>query len=107
MWCTSLDSAEKVKNHTAVEAILGDALVMAPVREHWSWKDMDVVWMEEDAQDLYIPRSITSQDTLKDYAQYVMDFITSLSRQHGWLQCLTPRNHSWWSPEIARTISNY
>ena len=48
----------------------------------------------EQLQDLYIPRSIISQDALEDYAQYVMDFTTSLSRQHGWLQCLTPRNHS-------------
>ena len=56
---------------------------------------MDVAWVEEDAQDLYIPRSITSQDTLEDYALYVMNFTTSLSRQHDQLQRLTPRNHFW------------
>ena len=63
--------------------------------------------VEEDARDLYVPRYITSQDSLEDYAQYVMDFTTSLSRQHGRLQRLTPRSHSWWSPEVARAISDY
>ena len=68
---------------------------------------MDVARVEEDTQDLYVPRSIISQDALENYAQYVMDFITSLSRQHGWLQHLTPRSHSWWSSEVARAISDY
>ena len=84
-----------MEDHTAVETILGDALIMVSVKECWSWKDMDVAWVEKDAWDLYVPRSIISQDSLEEYVQYVMDFITSLSRQYGRLQCLTPRNHSW------------
>ena len=43
---------------------------------------MNVIQMEEDAWDLYVLRSIISQDSLEKYAQYVMDFITSLSEQH-------------------------
>ena len=70
-------------------------------------KNMDVAQMKEDAQGLCIPGYIISQDFLEDYAQYVMDFTTFLSRQHGWLQRFIPRSHSWWSPEIARAISNY
>ena len=54
---------------------------------------MDVTQVKKDAQDLYVLRYIISQDFLEDYVQYVMDFITSLSRQHGRLQCLTPRSH--------------
>ena len=68
---------------------------------------MDVTQVVEDAQDLYVPSSITSQDSLENYAQYVMDFTTSLSRQHGRLQRLTPRSHSWWSLEVARAILDY
>ena len=79
MQCTPLDPAEEVKDHTAVETILGDALITAPARECWSWKNMDVAQMMEDAQDLYVPSSITSQDFLEDYAQYVMDFTTFLA----------------------------
>ena len=63
--------------------------------------------VEEDARGLCVPGFITSRDSLEDYAQYVMDFATSLSRQHGRLQRLTPRSHSWWSPEVARAISSY
>ena len=68
---------------------------------------MDVTWIEKDAWDLYVPRSIISQDSLEEYAQYVMDFITSLSRQHDWLLHLIHRSHSWWFPEVARAISDY
>ena len=95
MQCASLDPAEEMKDHTAVETILGGILIVALARECWFWKDMDVAQVVKDAQNLYVPSSITSQNSLEDYAQYVMDFITSLSRQHGWLQCLTPRSHFW------------
>lgn len=105
--CTPLDPMEEVEDHTAVETILEGALVKAPIKERWSWKDMDRVQVEEDAWGLYIPRHIISQDSLEGYAQYVMDFTTSLSRHHGKLQRLTPRSHSWWSPEVARAISDY
>ena len=83
-----------MKDHTAVETILGGALIMIPVKECWSWKDMDVARVEEDAWDLYVLRSIISQDSLEEYAQYIMDFTTSLSGQHGRLLRLTPRSHS-------------
>ena len=106
--CTPIDPAEEVEDHTAVETILRDALgIEAPVRERWSWMDMDMAQVEKDAQVLSVPRCITSRNSLEDYAQYVMDFTTSLSRQHGSLQRLSPRSHSWWSPEVARAISGY
>ena len=106
MRCIPLDPAE-VEDHTAVETILGGDLDVALVRECWFWKDMDMGQVEEDAWGLCVPGFIISWDSLKDYMQYVMDFTTSLSRQHGQLQHLTPRSHSWWSPEIARAISSY
>lgn len=97
-----------MEDHTAVETVLGDALGMeAPVREHWSWLDMDMAQVEKDAQVLSVPRCITSWNSLEEYAQYVIDFTTSLSRQHGCLQHLSPRSHSWWSPEVARAILDY
>ena len=39
---TPLDLAEEMKDHAAVETILGDILIMASVREHWFWKNMNV-----------------------------------------------------------------
>ena len=57
--------------------------------------------------EIFVFLDISPPDFLKNYAQYVMDFTASLSRQHGWLLCLIPRSHSWWSPEIARAISSY
>ena len=96
-----------MEDHTAVETILGGAWVEAPAKECWSWKDMNGVQVEEDTRGLFIPRQILSQDSLEGYAQYVMDFTISLSRHHGRLRCLTPRSHSWWSPEVARAISDY
>ena len=106
--CTPIDPAEEVEDHSAVETIIGNALgVEAPGRERWSWKDICMAHVEEDAQDLYVPRYITSRDSLEDYARYVMDFTTFLSRQHGRLQRLSPRSHSWWSPEVARAVSDY
>ena len=106
--CTPIDTAEEVEDHSAIETIIGNTLnVKAPVREHWSWRDMDIGQVKEDAQSLYVPRYITSQDSLEDYAQYVLDFTTSLSRQHGRLQRLSPKSRSWWSPEVAKAISDY
>lgn len=99
---------EEVEDHSAMETILGDTLFKAPVKEHWSRKGMDKAQVEEDARDLfYISKHITSQDSLERYAQYIMDFTTSLSKHHGKKQHLTPRCHSWWSPEVARSISSY
>ena len=72
-----------MEDHTAVETIMRDDLDVAPVREHWFWKDMGMAQMEKDAWSLCVPRFIISRDSLEDYAQYVMDFATSLSRQHG------------------------
>ena len=54
---------------------------------------MDVAQVEKNARDLYVLRYIIFQDFLENYAQYVMDFTTSLSRQHGHQQRLTPRSH--------------
>lgn len=54
-------------NHSTVEIIAGDVLTIALVRKCWSWKDVDIVYMEEDARDLYVPRYITSQESLEDY----------------------------------------
>ena len=106
--CTPIDPAEGVKDHSAVETIIGNGLdIEALIRERWSWKDMDMAQVKEDARDLYIPGYIISRDFLEDYAQYVMDFTTSLSRQHGRLQRLSPRSHSWLFPEVARAISDY
>ena len=83
MRCTPIDPAEEMKDHSAVETIIGGAMATALVRECWSWKDTDMTQVEEDTQDLYVPRYIIFRDSLEDYAQYVMDFTTSLSRQHG------------------------
>ena len=105
--CASLDSAEEMKNHTVVETILRSTLIMISVKECWFWKNMNVIWMKKNAWDLYVPRSIISQNFLEKYVQYVMDFITSLSEQHDWLLCLISRSHFWWSSGIARTISDY
>ena len=80
MWCTSLNPAEKMENHTAVETILGDVLSVALEQECWSWKNMDVAQVEEDTQGLCVSGYIISQGSLEDYTQYVMDFTTSLSR---------------------------
>ena len=97
-----------MEDHSAIETIIGNALdIKAPVRERWSWKDINMAQVEEDAQGFYVPRYITSRDSLEDYAQYVMDFTTFLSRQHGRLQRLSLRSHSWWSPEVARAVSDY
>ena len=49
----------------------------------------------------------SSWDFLGNYMQYVMNFITSLSRQHDWLQCLTSKSHFWQSLKIAEVFSDY
>ena len=63
--------------------------------------------MKKNIWDLYVLRSIISQNSLEKYAQYVMNFITSLSKQHDWLLHLISRSHFWWFSEIVRAISDY
>ena len=103
-----LDPAEEIEDHSAIETVTRGALeVGTPARECWFWKNIDPALTEEDVQGLYIPRDITSRDSLKEYAEYLMDFTTSLSRKHGWLQHPSPRSHSWWSSEIAQAVHGY
>lgn len=58
--CAPLDPAEEVEDHSAVETVIGGVDTTVPVRERWSWKDMDVTQVERDTKDLQVPRSLTS-----------------------------------------------
>ena len=78
-----MDPPEEVEDHSAVETILGGRQAISPAWMHWSWKDMDVAQVEVDAQNLLVPRGITSRESLEEYAQYVVDFTSALSQQHG------------------------